>query len=124
MKFRIIALLCCALFVTPVLANDAIVTMASVLVKLNHFPTEADKQALSKIVDDKASDETDKQLAEIISGIAHRVSDKDKEILRGMLFNEDLSDDTKAIAKTILGIEHHPKDADVEAMKKIIEDAG
>ena len=124
MKLRIVALLCCALFVTPALANDAIVTMASVLVKLNHFPTDSDKQALSKIVDDKASEKAHKQLAEIISGIAHQASDKDKETLRGMLFNDDLSDDTKVIAKAILSIEHRPKSADVEAMNKIIADAG
>ena len=86
MKLRIIALLSCVLFFNPIFADDAIKTMASVLVNLNHFPSDTDKQALTKIVNDASSSDVHKTLAGILKTMAHQPSEADSMIFRRSIY--------------------------------------
>jgi len=120
MKLRLIILICGAMALTPALADDAINTMASILASLNHFPTDADKQKLTAIVEDAGSSEIDKQLAEIIAGIAHQASAADKEKLNAILAEDAASDESKLIAKAILGTMHRPTAEHLKSLHQLI----
>lgn len=101
------------------MASDATHTMAGILLSLNHFPSDADKAALSSIEESETASYNEKMLAGVIAGIAHKVSDDDREELEELLDDEDIEAGVRVIANALLGINHKVSDGDAAALKKL-----
>ena len=119
MKLKLIVALMIALFPGFAIAGNASSVMASILVELNHFPSAAHTETLTKIVASGASAD-EKMLAQIISRIAHQPGAEDKVELKRILESKEASDAVKTIAKAILNMNHRPQSEDIQALKGLI----
>ena len=65
----------CALLYTPyTYADDAVVTMANIVISLKHFPSDSDKSALAAIGESDSSNGV-KAVAQAITGISNFVDE-------------------------------------------------
>ena len=69
---------------TPALSaeDSSAETMAAILIDLNHFPTDAEKETLQAIVDDEAASEQERTVASAMINLQHKATAADKEKMR------------------------------------------
>ena len=99
--------------------TKAVQTMAGILIKLNHFPDDAEKQALKKIVEDKASSAHERVVAQALTNVQHKVSADDKPKLDAVVKDESAPAAIKTLATVIVNLNHKPTEADQEKLKKL-----
>ena len=80
-------------------ADEAVTTMANIVIGLKHFPSDADKAALAAIADGDSSD-AEKSVASAIANISHKVTDADKATLAAI--SADDGDEQSTIVKILL----------------------
>lgn len=90
MKSRIfscfVMLACLLLGAQPALAaSGAVREMAGIMVKLEHYPGDAEKTKLKGIVDNEGSTAQERVLAAAISNLNHKVAAGDKGKLRQVM---------------------------------------
>lgn len=115
-KFRIVlaAVAVSLLLFSGVAATDdgAIPVLAGITLHLNHFPTDADKDTLSAIIDSDDSSDEAATIAMALLNMQHKVAKDDAERLQDLI-DDDASDATaRKLAAILLGINHSPSDAD------------
>jgi hypothetical protein len=110
-----------ALSFTPALAAEskAVQTMATILEKLNHFPSDSEKATLKGIVDDKNATAHERTIAQAMINLQHAVSPDDKPKLNAVVKDEKAPASVKTLANVILNLNHKPTDADKEKLKKL-----
>jgi hypothetical protein len=99
--------------------TKAVQTMAGILVKLNHFPSDAEKQTLKTIIDDKQTTPHERVVAQALLNIQHKAAAEDKAKLDALLKDTTVPDSVKTLASTIANLNHTPSDADKEKLKKL-----
>jgi hypothetical protein len=117
-----VLLLLVALVVAPLSAQATkpVQAMANVLLTMNHFPTDAQKDSLKKLADDKATTAQERVLLQALLNVQHTVSAADKPKVEALLKDPAATDSVKTIA-TILGkLNHQATDADKAALKKLV----
>jgi len=92
--------------------SDAIRTMASITMTLNHFPSDADKEQLKAIVDSDDSTEEEASIAMALMNMQHQVTAGDAQRLHAIVEDDAADADAKTLAEILLGINHMPSDAD------------
>ena len=98
--------------------NKAQYTIAGILVKLNHFPNDADKTSLKGVVEDKASSTHEKVVAQALMNVQHKVTADDRAKLDELLKDKTAPESVKTLATIIVNLNHAPSDADKETLKK------
>jgi len=99
--------------VTPGVARaDPIQTIARILEGLNHFPSDAEKEALMEISADDASSKALHAIAMAVHNMSHRASDEDKSTLAMILEDEDTSESERVLAGIVMRIDHAASDED------------
>jgi ADP-ribosylglycohydrolase len=96
-------------------AGDAVATMAKIVSSLQHFPNEADKEALTAIVAGDSGDSV-KAVASAIAGISHKVSDSDKVILEAIAKSDTESARLRELASIVVGVNHMPSSSAQSAL--------
>jgi hypothetical protein len=99
--------------------SKAIQTMAGILVKLNHFPSDAEKQTLKQIADAKETTAHERVIAQALVNLQHKVSADDKPKLDALLKDTAAPESVKTLASIIVSLNHMPTDADKEKLKKL-----
>jgi len=94
-------------------------TMAGILMKLNHFASDAEKTQLKAIVDDKATTPAEKTVAQALINVQHKVSDADKPKLEALVKDKDTPESIKTLSQVILSLNHTPSDAEKDKLKKL-----
>jgi hypothetical protein len=114
-------LACAVLFSAPFsLAGDADVrTMAEIVLNLNHFPSDADKEKLAAIIDNEDSSEDEVTIATAILNVAHQASESDKEALDMIVTDDSVSPSVQALASAVLNVSHKATDEDIAKLKMI-----
>jgi len=87
--------------------TDAVAAMAKIVSSLQHFPNEADKEALASIVAGDSGDSI-KAVAAAIAGISHKVSDSDKVVLEAIAKDDAEPARLRELASIIVGVNHMP----------------
>jgi hypothetical protein len=105
----------------PVAADEAanVRTMAGILAKLNHFPSDAEKKSLQAIVDDKTAGAHEKTLAQAIINTQHTVSAADKPKVEAITKDAAASAGLKTLADVLTKLNHTPSEADKQALTKL-----
>jgi hypothetical protein len=128
---KLIPLALAALLVTPLAAAQggtkptppskptAVQTMAGILMRLNHFPSDPEKATLKTIVDDKAANDAERTVAQALINVQHKVAAADAPKLQALAKDPKASDSVKTLASVILALNHTPTDAEKEKLKKI-----
>lgn len=96
-------------------------TMADIMLKLNHYPSDGEKATLREIVHSKDASDTQKALATAMINLQHKVSSQDVPKLKSVMQDNNASAGEKALANIIIGLNHSPSDTDKRALQKLIE---
>ncbi len=102
MKYRA-AILAVVLFfgiaatVTSAAESKAVQTMAAILLHLQHFPTDADKQSLKQITEDKSATKDERTVAQALMGVQHTVAAADKPKLEAIVNDDKAASDKEKL---------------------------
>ena len=88
-------------------AGDAVATMAKIVSSLQHFPNDADKEALAAISAGEGS-ESVKAVASAIANIAHKVGGADKAALDAIAADDAEPAALRELATIVAGLNHMP----------------
>jgi hypothetical protein len=117
-----VLLLPVTLVVAPLAAQQTkpVQAIANVLMTMNHFPDDAQKQSLKQLTDDKATTAQERVLLQALLNVQHTLSAADKPKVEALLKDPAATDAVKTLA-TILGkLNHQATDADKAVLKKLI----
>lgn len=92
--------------------TKAVQTMAGILMNLQHFPSDSDKQALRQITQDKSASADEKTVAQALIDVQHTAADADKPKLEAIFKNDKAASSVKTLAGVILNLHHMASDSD------------
>lgn len=92
--------------------SDSIRTMAGITMRLQHFPSDADKEQLKAIIDSDDSTEEEASIAMALMNLQHQVAAGDAQRLHAIVEDDAADGDAKTLAEILLTIKHMPSDAD------------
>ncbi|MFV2055849.1 MAG: hypothetical protein ACC707_05240 [Thiohalomonadales bacterium] len=116
----IFAFVCLLTFSSMSLAGDSdLKTMAQIMLKLNHYPSDAEKQTLKGIVS-ASSEAHHKTLASAMINLQHKANAADIPKLKSIVSDGKASQSEKDMANILLGLNHSPSDADKAKLKNIM----
>lgn len=124
MKHRLTALavvLLCGVFaaVTNAAESKAVQSMAAILLHLQHFPTDADKQSLKQIAEDKSATQDERTVAQALISVKHTVAAADKPKLEAIVSDDKAANSVKTLASVILNLQHMPSESDKEKLQAL-----
>lgn len=97
-----------------VMADTAMQEMVGIMLRLHHYPDDADMVTLKKIINDSATSEDDRTIAAALTRMHHTVTDDDKAKLLDISHNEAAPAADREVAE-ILANMHHKASADARA---------
>ncbi len=103
--------------------DSATGAMAEILISLNHFPSDSDKQRLSEIVDNSDSSKAEIAVATAIANIEHRAKDADKEKLTVIVADESASFQLRDLASVVLALNHTPSATDITKLASLVPES-
>jgi hypothetical protein len=121
-RFRItpvILLLALVLGAAPILAATAMQQMAQITMKLNHYPSDAEKQTLRGIADNASATAGERALATALVNMEHKVSGADKQKLQELMQTDGVSAEERTLAEVLIGINHKPSAADQQKLRPL-----
>ena len=119
-----IVLVCCLgllAFQSAMAASDAIKTMAGIMVNLNHYPSDSEKQTLQGLVDNADTSANEKVLATAMINLQHSATAEDKTKLSAIMKDGKASADEKALAEIIHNLSHMPSGGDKKKLQAMMK---
>lgn len=105
--FSTLALALVVVAAVPAIADASPVsTLAGILIDMNHFPSEAQKEQLAAISDDGDASDNLRAIASAVAGIEHAPSAEAQAELNGILVSEAASPAEKTLAGAVLRFRH------------------
>ena len=120
---RLVVCIVCLFFVGfmgQAFAGDSIRIMASIASKLNHYPSEGEKEMLHEIVDDSEATAAEKTIAQAMMNLQHTASASDKAKLAKIIEDNKQPQNIRDLAKIIHDMNHKPTDADKQKLKNMM----
>ena len=105
---------------SAIAGGDAISTMASIMMNLNHYPSDSEKQTLNGIANNSAASEHERIMAQAMINLQHKASDADMPKLKKIMNDDSASADAKDLAGIILNLNHKPSGSDKARLKKMM----
>ncbi|HEY2273917.1 MAG TPA: hypothetical protein VGH61_00290 [Steroidobacteraceae bacterium] len=99
--------------------SKAVQTMAAILLHLQHFPSDADKQSLKQITEDKSATNDERTVAGALMGVQHTVAAADRPKLEAIVNDDKAASSVKTLASVILNLKHMPSESDKEKLKAL-----
>jgi hypothetical protein len=99
--------------------SKAVQTMAAILLHLQHFPTDADKQSLKQITEDKSATQDERTVAQALMDVQHTAAAADRPKLEAIAADAKASSSVKTLASIILNLKHMPSESDKEKLKAL-----
>lgn len=99
--------------------KSPVATMARILMDLNHYPTDKEKEKLQMIANSADNSAATRTIAMAIHNMEHSVTDADKAKLQALVAGNAASSEEKELADILLGITHYPGDKDRERLKSL-----
>ena len=88
--------------------SKAVQTMAGILLHLQHFPTDADKQSLRQITEDKSATKDERTVAQALMDVQHTAAPADRPKLEAIVQDDKSASSVKTLASIILNLKHMP----------------
>jgi hypothetical protein len=99
--------------------SKAVQTMAAILLHLQHFPTDADKQSLKQITEDKSATMDERTVAQALLDVQHTAAAADRPKLEAIVADGKASSSVKTLASIILTLKHMATESDKEKLKAL-----
>lgn len=93
-------------------ASTAVREMAGIMVHLEHYPSDAEKDKLKAIVADKGSTEQERVIATAITNLKHKVAAGDADKLKKVAADTSAPAEVRDLASIVLNVNHMASDAD------------
>jgi hypothetical protein len=123
MKLRTAALAVVLLLGVAAVVNAAqsksVQTMAAILLHLQHYPDDADKQSLQQIIEDSSATMDERTVAQALMDVRHTVAAADKPKLEAIVGDDKAASSVKSLASIILSLHHMPSESDKEKLKAL-----
>jgi len=100
--------------------DSAVSTMAGMVMHLNHYPGDSEKQTLANIIHDDHATAGEKDLAGALMRMRHSVQGNDALALRTLTSDKQANHDERELADILLGITHHPSSSDMRRLQSLI----
>ena len=94
-------------------------TMAKILIGLNHYPSDSEKQTLKAIVSGSASSHQ-KTIATSMINLQHKAQGSDIPKLKAITSDGKASKGEKDLATILLGLSHSPSSSDKSTLKSMM----
>jgi hypothetical protein len=108
------------IFVSQAMAADKNVkTMAEIMLKLNHYPSDSEKETLRQISLSSTATDAEKTMANAMIHLEHTATAEDKKKLSKIVKDDSVSEDERTLAKIIRDVQHKPSAEDKEKLKKL-----
>lgn len=118
--FITISFLCALSISTASFAGgSALKTMASILMGLNHYPSDSEKETLKGIVNGDGSG-NQKSLATAMINLQHKAASSDIPKLKSITSDSKASQGEKDLATILLGLSHSASASDKAKLKSIM----
>ncbi len=127
MKVTIIAMLSALLLVlvAPLHADsDPIDSMASILLEMNHFPSEAQAASLEAIMTDRSADASVRVIANAIHNIKHQATAQDKQVLAAIAADAEQSAGVRTLAGVVVNFDHQVSAFQKPQLEALLSSAG
>src|SRR5215469_1333573 len=99
--------------------SKAVQTMATILLHFQHFPSDADKQSLKQITEDKSATKDERTVAQALLDVQHTAAPADKPKLEAIVNDDKASSSVKTLASVVLTLKHTPSESDKEKLKAL-----
>ncbi|MBS0365696.1 MAG: hypothetical protein JSR67_07740 [Proteobacteria bacterium] len=99
--------------------SQAVRTMAGILLHLQHFATDTDKQSLKQIVQDSSATPDEHTVAEALMDVKHTVPAADRPKLAAIVKDDKASAGVKTLASVLLELKHVPSAGDKEKLEPL-----
>ncbi|MDH5545066.1 MAG: hypothetical protein OEZ43_05700 [Gammaproteobacteria bacterium] len=112
-------------FISPTFAGEteSIKTMANIMLHLNHYPSDAEKQQLSSIAN-SSTDEGVKTVAAAILNLEHAASAADKQRLQIVIDDDKTNQNIRTLASIVRNLNHKPSSEDKQQLSSMMSFAG
>jgi len=101
-------------------SGNAVQTMASIMINLNHYPNANEKELLKKIV--KTTDSRhEKIIAEAMINLRHKASSSDKAKLDMVMNDGSANKNIRELAGIVYNLSHQPSGSDKKMLSAMIE---
>ena len=101
-------------------SGTAVQTMASIMMHLNHFPSDSEKKALRKIAANSSS-EHEKTIAGAMINLQHKASSADKAKLKMIMNDSSAPEDVRVLAEIVHNLSHQPSGNDKNKLQAMID---
>ena len=101
-------------------AGAATKTMAGIMVNLNHYPSDSDKETLKKLISDGSTTDAEKTIATAMINLEHAATSADKEKLNKVMSNDAVPGPTRVLAEIVHNLNHKPSSSDKKKLKEIM----
>jgi len=101
-------------------ADENIKKMAEIMLKLNHYPSDAEKETLKQITLNSSSSKDEKTVATAMINLQHQATAEDKKKLSEIMNDKSAPEDIRTLATIVHNVNHHPSDEDKEKLKKLM----
>jgi len=101
-------------------ADSTISTIAGIVMHLNHYPSDSEKQTLASIVHDHHATTGEQALAGALMRMRHSVQGSDASALRTLASDKQSSHGERELATILLGITHHPSSDDMRQLQSLL----
>ncbi|MDH5228660.1 MAG: hypothetical protein OEZ58_17700 [Gammaproteobacteria bacterium] len=118
---QLIFLIVCTLLFQSVFANDSQnfeKTIASIMLNINHSPSNKDIETLNNIITSKSPSKNIKTIIGALIKMNHKVSNSDRQQLLAISNDKTTPPHEKTLASVLAGLNHQPS----SAAKSILND--
>jgi hypothetical protein len=92
--------------------ENALKTMAGIMMHLNHYPSSEEKQTLHDISTDSGNSKHIRTIAQAMFNLQHSAAAADVPKLKAVITDMDAPQEVRDLASIVLNINHHPSMAD------------
>ena len=100
--------------------NEAIDSMAKILLNFTHVPSVSQKETLQGILDDTATTVAERVVAEALMNVEHIVSLDDRPKLETLIRDESAPATVKTLATILNHLIHTPTEVDKEKLRQLL----
>lgn len=116
--------LCFLLMSASIYAGDnkaAISSMSNIMLHLNHYPSDSEKQQLGKFISNNSLSKNVRTMAQAMNDMEHKATDSDKKKLSAIVNDQAAPANERTLAAVIQDVNHSASDSDKQKLQKLIQ---
>ncbi len=100
--------------------DSALHSIARIMITLNHFPSDKEKQELQAIIDSESATDGERTLASALMVMQHQVSRSDRGKLQQLKDDESADGIERELAEILMNINHQPSPRDRDRLRRFL----